>query len=81
MSRLFEFKLSQASSELLPQAKAMAQANGVRLVGDDLCGRFSGLGVEGEYRVTGDRMAIRIQKKPFIMPWSLIESTFKSFFV
>lgn len=81
MSKMFEFKLSQASSELLPKAKAMAQANGVHLVGDHQCGRFSGRGVEGAYRVDGDRMAIRIQKKPFIMPWSLIESTFRSFFV
>lgn len=80
MSKFLEVRLSQTPDEFLPKAKAAAQANGVHLTGDHEAGRFNGRGIVGAYRIDGDTLAIHIQKKPMIMPWTLIESAVRSFF-
>ncbi|HUL12992.1 MAG TPA: hypothetical protein VLU73_12600 [Methylococcaceae bacterium] len=80
MSKLFEIRLSTAPDEILAKARQTAQSSGVQLSGDHEAGRFFGNGMEGTYRIDGDTLAIRILKKPFILPWTLIESSIRNYF-
>lgn len=80
MSKFLQVRLSQTPDVFLPRAKAAAQANGMQLTGDHETGRFNGRGIEGAYRIEGDTLAIHIQKKPLIMPWTMIEAAVRNFF-
>ncbi len=80
MSKSFEVPLRGTADEVIAQAREAAQQHGVLLTGDERTGHFSGGGVEGVYAITDDRLAITILKKPFIVPWTLIESQIRNFF-
>lgn len=81
MSRVFEVTLPKTASEFLSDAKKSARSNGVHLIGDEFSGRFTGKGIEGAYRIEGNKLAISIVKKPLIMPWPLIESAVRNYFI
>ncbi|MFN5746705.1 MAG: hypothetical protein ACK443_11570 [Methylococcaceae bacterium] len=76
----FEVKLKSDPEDVIAKAKTAARNNGVNLVGDGQTGHFVGHGIEGSYLILEDTLAIQISKKPFIMPWSLIESTLRNYF-
>ena len=80
MSKSFEVKLNRDPDEIIAKAKVAAQENGVTFEGDGQNGHFAGHGIEGSYLVFEDTLAIQISKKPFIMPWSMIESTLRNYF-
>ena len=52
---------------------------GITLEGDDQQGTFSGT-AEGTYRREGDRLRFEVQKKPFFVSWSMIESGMRRIF-
>lgn len=80
MSKSFEVKLNCNADEIIAKAKSAAQSNGVRFVGDEQTGHFAGHGIEGSYLIMEDILCVQIAKKPFIMPWTLIESTLRKYF-
>jgi hypothetical protein len=80
MSKSFEVKLNRDPDEIIAKAREAARHNGVDFVGDGQTGHFSGHGIEGSYLIMDDILSIQIAKKPFIMPWSLIESTLRNYF-
>ncbi|MGX2042188.1 hypothetical protein ACWJKU_18975 [Methylocaldum sp. MU1018] len=80
MSKLVQVKLNQSANEIVARAKEAARDNGVHFIGNEEEGRFAGKGIEGHYQISGDTLCIRISKKPFIMPWNLIEAAVRSYF-
>lgn len=80
MSKSFEIKLNRDPDEFIAKARAMAHSHGVLFEGDGQTGHFAGHGIEGSYLILEDTLSIQISKKPFIMPWSLIESTVRKYF-
>jgi hypothetical protein len=81
MNKSFNITLKGAPDEIVAHALEMAHKHGIEFVGDEQAGRFTGHGVEGSYRISGEILSVRIAKKPFILPWSLIESRLRDFFV
>ena len=80
MSKSFEVKLKSDPDEVIARARLAALDNGVRFEGDGQTGRFSGHGIEGSYLILEDTLSVKISKKPFIMPWGIIESTLRNYF-
>ncbi len=81
MSKSFEVKLNRDPDEVIAKAKVAARDNGVNFEGDSQTGHFSGHGIEGSYLIREDTLAVQISKKPFIMPWGMIETTLRNYFV
>ncbi len=79
MSRTFTHTVQSTPSELLNALKEeLAKQGGIRFNGDKSSGTISGKGFAGEYSLTqgsdGTRLTLTITKKPFIVPWGMIES-------
>lgn len=80
MSKTIQVKINRTPGELIVKARKAASENGVRFHGNEEHGHFAGHGIEGNYRIRDNLLSIHIVKKPFIMPWTLIESTVKGYF-
>lgn len=80
MSKSFEVTLTHDPDEVIAKARLLARENGVDFDGNGQTGRFIGHGIEGSYLIFEDTLSVKISKKPFIMPWSLIESSLRKFF-
>jgi len=81
MSRTFTLNFTADPENLLQQAKELAARVGILFDGDNHHGTFSGQGVAGEYHIDNRKMMLTISEKPLIIPWSLIETKLKEFFV
>jgi hypothetical protein len=80
MSKSFSVNFSGDAASLLARASKTAADNGAQVIGDAHGGTFSGRGVEGSYTVNGNTVNVTVDKKPVIIPWSLVESQLKQFF-
>ena len=80
MSKSFEVQLHSDPDEVIAKARAAARDNGVRFEGDGQMGRFAGHGIEGSYLILEETLTVQISKKPFIMPWALIETSLRKYF-
>lgn len=81
MAKTFRVKITTNPDDIIEKAARIASQKGAVFKGNASSGRFEGHGVSGEYEVEGDTMRVTINQKPFIAPWSLVESKVKSFFV
>lgn len=79
-SRSFSLPLPPSPDFLARKAAEAARANGFRFTGDDQCGAFAGMGIEGTYETKSDRLVVTIHRKPAIAPWAMIESRLADFF-
>lgn len=80
MSKSFEVKLNSDPDAVIARARLAARDHGVSFEGDGQTGHFTGHGIEGSYLIFEDTLSLQISKKPFIMPWGLIESSVRKFF-
>lgn len=80
MSHIFKVPIKKSKEQLLQDAATLLPQNGFTFVPDENGGRLSGHGFEGCIRFIGQKLEIEITKKPFIAPWSLVESKIRSFF-
>ncbi len=80
MSKSFSIPFIGDTTSLLERARKAAADNGAQVTGDTHKGTFSGRGVEGSYTVSGNTVNVTVDKKPMIIPWSLVESQLKQFF-
>lgn len=80
-TRTFDFQLSHDPAWVIEKARKAATGNGVAFEGDERKGRFAGHGIEGSYAIEGGLVTIAISRKPIVMPWSMIESSMRKFFV
>ena len=81
MSKSFDIPLKGPPDDIIAHAREMAERHGVHFIGDAKAGRFAGHGVEGSYRIDGAILSVQVAKKPFILPWSLIEARLREFFI
>ena len=80
MPRTFKFTLSIDASEVVAEAKKVARENGANFSGNERYGTFSGRGVEGKYQIQDNFAEVTIDKKPFFVPWGLVERKVREFF-
>ncbi|QXP86534.1 hypothetical protein KW113_00760 [Methylococcus capsulatus] len=80
MSKIIEIKIGSEPRSLVAKAEKAAREKGMEFFGDETSGRFSGHGVDGVYEFRGDVLAITITRKPFVLPWAVIEASVKGFF-
>ena len=80
MSHTFTITLSQDSATIVDKAKAMLIESGNKFTGDSSKGSFSGSGIAGTYHISGNVATITIDKKPFVIPMSLVESKVREYF-
>ena len=67
-------------SAAMEKAQTALQKYGGTLKGDDTAGHYTSNGVEGSYTVDGNKITIKVDKKPFIAPEGLVRSTVEKFF-
>lgn len=75
MARTFTTRPAVSVAELLETAPDY----GVAIDGDEKEGVFEGRGFAGEYKVRRGTVTLTIKKKPFLVPWSLVESGIKQY--
>jgi hypothetical protein len=80
MNKPIQVKLTRPPDEIIAQAREAATSHGIRFAGDEQTGHFEGHGIEGSYWIMDEVLSIRILKKPFILPWSLIEMKVRDYF-
>ena len=80
MAKTFSVTTTEDPSTLVARAKKAARENGADFRGDERSGSFSGSGIEGTYRIQGGTVEITITKKPWHIPWFVVESQVKGFF-
>lgn len=80
MAKSFEIPISSEPEALLAKVKTAAAEHGADFTGDTQSGRFSGSGVEGEYRIEEGKAIVTVTNKPVLAPWSMVESTIRQFF-
>lgn len=76
----FVFPLQMDAENLIRQAKETVERYGGHWQGDESSGRFSGQGLEGEYRIDDQKLHLWIVKKPFFLSWSMIDSALNQLF-
>jgi hypothetical protein len=86
MAHTFTVTLTDEISSVLARVRTSITGNGGRFEGNMEHGSFDGKSVlgliKGEYRrLAGDEIEIKITHKPFIVPFSRIESEIKQYFV
>ena len=81
MAEIIEVKVQGDPEQWLAKAKKAAAEKGVALRGDAGSGTFAGKGFEGSYRLSGGTLALRIDKKPFFLPWGMVKEGLRGFFV
>jgi hypothetical protein len=79
--RTYELKIpaDRSIKQGLKEARERGAEVGVKLVGDEKSGEFSGAAA-GRYRIEGRTLHLEVDKKPLIVPWALIESQLKKLF-
>jgi effector-binding domain-containing protein len=85
MSHSFTVKINSDLSSVLKKVENTVTSNGGIFHGSTSSGSFSGktaIGiVKGEYRCTSsNEVEITITDKPFVVPYSTIESTIREYF-
>jgi uncharacterized protein (DUF697 family) len=80
MSRVIEVAFTGDPRAVVNKAKIAAQRHGAEFSGDHVAGTFSGNGIEGHYRFTGQVVVVTIEKKPDPAPWPMVENAIRGFF-
>ena len=78
---MFKFSIPIANpQESFEKAKSAVKNANAHLSGDCNAGSFGGSGLDGSYVFENGQLNITINKKPFIVPESIIKSKVSEFF-
>jgi hypothetical protein len=80
VAKRFEIRIAAKPGCLIEHFRRSALEHEFEFVGDESAGRFSGKGIEGAYEIRGDQLLLTIHKKPFFLPWMLVEAAVKDYF-
>lgn len=80
MSRTFEIQVKEHPEILVSKVRALALANSIHFIADEVQGRFSGKGLEGVYQFNGDILIVTVVKKPPFVTWKMVEKVLHQFF-
>ena len=78
MAKTFSRKISASPDFVVNKAKAALEPNGVVVSGNSKSGNFNGK-ISGSFTFTDNKINVTITKKPFIIPWALVESQINKF--
>ena len=77
----FQFQMTVTNvKEKIIQIKEKMTQNSMHFEGNEKTGSFKGSGIEGTYEIKKNQVLVLINKKPFYIPESLVESKFKDYF-
>lgn len=79
MGRTFTVQTTKSATELVARGQRIAKERGATFEGTESAGRFQGKGVTGSYAIAGQDVTITIEKKPKLVPWTVVESGIKRF--
>jgi hypothetical protein len=74
------FSPAPSQNSNLRKTQSLANKTSASFQGNESAGKFSARSVTGVYRVRGNRVTITITDRPFLVPWSIIESKVRRFF-
>jgi hypothetical protein len=80
MAKEFKIQLQYPADQIINKINNAATKHGIDFEGNEHSGNFSGKGVNGSYKTLGQQMIITIDKKPAIIPWTVVEEMIVSFF-
>lgn len=80
MEKKYTFTLPPQAEKIFDKAQAKAEEHKVSFSGNMDSGTFSGKGFEGSYQVISGEIIFKIRKKPFMVPWTLIENSLQKVF-
>lgn len=83
MAKTFTYTVKTEPKKLLSVIKEkLKNQPDIKFSGDEKSGQMKGKGFEGKYRITessaGTEVSLTIDKKPWPIPWGLIESKIDS---
>jgi uncharacterized protein (DUF697 family) len=78
--KTLEVALTADADAVVERAREAARKHGAEFTGDRFAGRFSGNGIEGHYKIEGQKAIVTIEKKPDFAPWPLVENAIRGFF-
>jgi hypothetical protein len=78
--KTYRITTARSPQEILTDARSVAAEHGGELTGDESGGNFGLFGVEGEYVFEDGELVVTIAKKPFVIPWAVVESQIRKFF-
>jgi len=73
MPKTFTYQIHDDPEILIEKLRQKTNANGINFNGNAVSGKFEGKGFEGEYTIASSMVSITINKKLFIVPWSIVE--------
>ncbi len=79
MAKTFSFTVTEDPQQLITKVKQIASTKGIDVSGDHQQGTLSGQGVNADYRLQDSILTITVQKKPLIVPWTMVEKMVAKF--
>ncbi len=79
MAKTFSYAITEDPQQLITKVKQIASEKGIDVSGDHQQGSLSGQGVNADYLLQDSILTITVQKKPLIVPWSMVEKMVTNF--
>lgn len=80
MSRSVTGTLPESVDVLLEKLEKAAQKHDIHFEGNETHGQAKGKGFVVKYQVDGDQCTLTVTKKPFLVPWGVIEGVLEKVF-
>ncbi len=79
MAKTFTYTITEDPQQLISKVKLIASEKGINVTGDHQQGSLSGKGVDANYLLEDSTLTITVQKKPMIVPWTMVEKMVANF--
>lgn len=79
MAKTFTYTITEDPQQLISKVKQIASQKGINVAGDHQQGSLSGKGVDANYLLEDATLTITVQKKPMIVPWTMVEKMVANF--
>ncbi|HFD11944.1 MAG TPA: hypothetical protein ENJ32_05705 [Crenotrichaceae bacterium] len=79
MAKSFTYTINENPQEILNKVRLIASEKGIDVSGDHQKGQLSGQGINADYVMQDSTLTITVQKKPMIVPWSMVEKMVAKF--
>ncbi len=79
MAKTFTYTITEDPQQIINKVKDIALEKGITVTGDQQQGNLSGQGVKADYFLENSTLTITVQKKPLIVPWTMVEKMVSKF--
>jgi hypothetical protein len=79
MAKTFTYTITEDPHQLISKIKQIASEKGINVSGDHQQGSLSGKGINADYALQDSTLTITVQKKPLIVPWSMVDKLVANF--